>query len=166
MPDRKIDSPSDQQEAVHGAARPALDWLGRWVRGFETVVVVILLIMIGLVTMFALGQLARTLWHEAFAGETLFIGWGALVELLGHTLSVLIALELLIVVYSTLAEGTIQVQVMFEVAIIAVTRKILLLDVQEDEPLHLMGVALLVVALAFGFWLVRRTRQRAEAGKG
>ena len=44
---------------------------------------------------------------------------------------------------------------MFDIAIIAVTWKIILLE-PESEPLSLLGIAALVISLAGGYYLITR----------
>ena len=58
-------------------------------------------------------------------------------------------------VWVYVTDHTIHIKVMFEIAIIAVTRKIILLE-PGSEPLYLLGVAALVISLAGGYYLVAK----------
>jgi uncharacterized membrane protein (DUF373 family) len=43
-----------------------------------------------------------------------------------------------------------------EVAIIAIARKVIILDVKELEPLALIGIAAILITLGVTFWIIKR----------
>jgi len=55
-----------------------------------------------------------------------------------------------------LSNHTIHVEMMFMVALTAVTRKVVILDTLKIEPLLVIGVAVLILALSGGYFLVRK----------
>jgi uncharacterized membrane protein (DUF373 family) len=68
-------------------------------------------------------------------------------------------LELFASLKSHLREGVVQVEVVLEVALIAIAQKIIILDTSRATALGLLGQAALVLALAGGYWLVRIARR-------
>jgi uncharacterized membrane protein (DUF373 family) len=48
-------------------------------------------------------------------------------------------------------------EVVFAVALIAIGRKVIILDVKEIPSLSLLGIAAIILSLSFGYFLVKRT---------
>jgi uncharacterized membrane protein (DUF373 family) len=74
----------------------------------------------------------------------------------GFFLTILIGLELIETMKVYLSEELFHVEIIFSVAIIAITRKIIILDVKKLEPLTLLGIAAIVLALAFGYYALKK----------
>jgi uncharacterized membrane protein (DUF373 family) len=54
------------------------------------------------------------------------------------------------------------VEVVLEVALIAVSRKVIILDVKEYSSLTILAIAALILALSVAFFLERRARGRPQ----
>ena len=63
-------------------------------------------------------------------------------------------------VYIYLKDEVLHLEIMFLVAITAVTRKIVVLDSGETDALYLMGLALLIAALSWGYIAVVRAHKK------
>jgi len=57
-----------------------------------------------------------------------------------------------------LVEKVNHVEVVLAVAIIAVARKVIILDVKEVSSLTLIGIGAIIISLLVGYYLVRRNR--------
>lgn len=82
-----------------------------------------------------------------------------LLEVFGLFLLVLIGLELLETIKTYLVEHLIRVEVVFMVALIAMARKVIILDISEHPSLTLFGIGLIIIALAVGYFLIRRSHK-------
>jgi uncharacterized membrane protein (DUF373 family) len=82
-----------------------------------------------------------------------------LLELFGQFLLVLIGIELLHTVKVYIESREIHLEAMLAVALIAVARKIIVLEPKELPEGTLLGVAAMVLALTSGYYLVRRDRR-------
>lgn len=82
-------------------------------------------------------------------------------------LVILLGIELMETVKMYLTEHVIHVEVVFLVAMIAVGRHIIEIDYVQAQPLTLFGIAALVVALAAGYYLLKRSgpHPRAETSE-
>ncbi len=69
---------------------------------------------------------------------------------------VLIGLELVESVKAYLEEDKVHAEIVFLVAIVAVARKIIILDYKNVTPGFLYGMAAIILALSGGYWLVRK----------
>ena len=87
-----------------------------------------------------------------------------LMELFGQFLLVLIGIELLHSMKVYVARREIHLEAVLAVAVIAVARKIVVVGPKELPDGALLGIAAVMLALALGYYLVRRTHQ--ENGRG
>ena len=69
---------------------------------------------------------------------------------------VLIGLELMATMHTYLSEHTINVEMMFLVALTAVARKVVILGTVKTEPVVVFGVGFLILALSTGYFLIRK----------
>jgi uncharacterized membrane protein (DUF373 family) len=79
-----------------------------------------------------------------------------MLEIFGFFMMVLIGHELLESIKAYLVEDKIHAEVIFLVAIVAVSRKIIILDYKTTTPEMLFGMAAVIIALGLGFFLVRK----------
>jgi len=69
---------------------------------------------------------------------------------------ILIGLELIETIKMYLVEEMVHVEVILLVAIIAVARKVIILDVKSAAPLTLIGIAAIILALSIGYYWLKR----------
>ena len=78
-------------------------------------------------------------------------------------LLVLIGVELLETVKMYLTQKTVHVEVVYTVAMIAIARKVIILDIKEVSGLTLIGIATIIVALSSGYYLLTKKRPTNSA---
>ena len=78
-----------------------------------------------------------------------------LLEIFGFFLLVLIGLELLETIKAYLKTHVIHVEVVLEVALIAIARKVIIVDLDKYSEMTLIGIAALIAALAVAYWLLK-----------
>ncbi len=84
-----------------------------------------------------------------------------LLEIFGLFMLVLIGIELLESIMKTyITQGQPHYEVVLSVAIIAIARKVIILDVKEADSLSLFGIAAIVVALTLGYYLMKKAQAR------
>jgi len=134
----------------------------------ERFIITSLVVMMTLVLIFATIDLGWILVRDLIFHEPMFLlSVDDLLEIFGLFLLVLIGLELLDTVIRTyMMKKTVHVEIVIAVAIIAVARKVIILDVKEMSPLLLVGIAALTFALCAGFYLLRKARTEPGTGKG
>jgi uncharacterized membrane protein (DUF373 family) len=86
----------------------------------------------------------------------------------GMVMTVLIALELNHSILSVLERqhGIIQVRTVVLIAILALVRKFILIDVARERPFTMLGLAASTLALGAVYWLVREQDQREAKEEG
>jgi uncharacterized membrane protein (DUF373 family) len=69
---------------------------------------------------------------------------------------VLIGVELLETIKAYLLEKVIHVEIVLEVALIAIARKVIILDLEKYSSLTVLGIAGLILAVAVAFFVVKK----------
>lgn len=103
----------------------------------------------------------RFLAHEILSEPTGFFTT-TLIEIFGLFLNILIALEVLENITAYLKKHVVQVELVIVTSLIAVARKIIIFDFSKSTGVELMGLALAILALSTGYWLVRRTNRQFQ----
>jgi uncharacterized membrane protein (DUF373 family) len=122
---------------------------------FQRLIAWILTILLVSVIFLATVDLAVDLVKDViYVRPFLLVGIDQLLDLFGMFLIVLLGLELLETVKAYLRDDLIPVEVVLIVAIIALARKVIILELKEPSPLILLGLAALVFALAASYRLI------------
>jgi len=129
----------------------------KFLRMFERGIVTALLVMMMLVVLLSSIELGVIIVEKILYGERVFLlDINELLSIFGFFLMILIGLELLETVKMYLVDEVVHAECTFLVALIAVTRKVITLDVKTLEPGILLGIAALVIALSAGYFLFKK----------
>lgn len=79
-----------------------------------------------------------------------------LISIFGLFLNILIALEVLENITAYLRNHVVQMELVIATSLIAVARKIIILDLTKVDGIQLIGLAIAIAALSFSYWLVKR----------
>ena len=126
------------------------------VKHFEKFIIVVLLGLMMFAVLISTIELAIILVQEMMKPPFLLLDMKELLEVFGFFMLVLIGLELLETIVAYLEEEALHVEVVFLVAMVAVSRKIVILDYKETKPELLLGVAAIILALSVGYFCVKR----------
>jgi uncharacterized membrane protein (DUF373 family) len=83
-----------------------------------------------------------------------------LLRIFGFFLLVLIGLELLATIRMYIQDDMIHVELVMVVALIAVSRKIIVLDYSKTDAITVLGIAALIIALSAGYYLMKRSHSK------
>ena len=89
-----------------------------------------------------------------------------LLDVFGFFMLVLIGLELLDTIKAYFEEHAVHSEIVIEVALIAIARKIIILDAKNIPSATLLGIAAIVVALAVAYFAIKRGRLPGKASAG
>ena len=124
------------------------------VHSVEKIVSKLLAIAMLIVIVIAIFDLGILLFKELFSEPIGFFNT-TLIELFGLFLNVLIALELLENITAYLEKNVIQVELVIVTSLIAVARKLIILDLDKTNGSQLIGLAIAIFALSISYWIVR-----------
>jgi uncharacterized membrane protein (DUF373 family) len=134
-----------------------------YLKWFERVVVIALIVMMSVIIFLSTIELGWIIILDMFTPPIILPQINELLEIFGFFLLILIGIELLETLRAYLVEHVVHVEVVLEVALIAIARKVIILEPKEMSSLTILAIAALILALATGFLLVRRSRRRADA---
>ena len=124
----------------------------------ERVVVVTLLVMMALVVCLSTVELGWFIIKDVITPPIFLLEIDELLDIFGMFLLVLIGVELLETVKMYLTQKTLHVEVVFMVAMIAIARKVIILDINELPSLTLIGIGAIIISLSVGYYLLTRKR--------
>jgi uncharacterized membrane protein (DUF373 family) len=140
--------------------------MGVVLHAFERAVILALTVLMMVVVALSIVELTWILVLDVITEPILLLEVGELLELFGLFLLVLIGLELLETIKAYLKQRVIHVEVVLEIAVIALARKIIVLELSNYSGITVLGLAALVGALALAFYLLRvRRRPLEETGE-
>jgi uncharacterized membrane protein (DUF373 family) len=125
---------------------------------FEKIIVLSLITMMVLVIALTVIELAWIIIQDLIKPPILLLEINDLLDIFGFFLLILIGVELLETIKAYLSEHVVHVEIVLEVALVAVARKVIILDVKELPSLTLIGIAAVIVALAAAYYLEKRSR--------
>ncbi len=126
---------------------------------FEKALAAVLLVLISVVAVIAVIELCFVLYKDIVSQKGLFLlDLNELFEVFGMFLMVLIAIELMASIYMYMTDKSIHVEIMLLIAITALTRKVVVLDLESkgDPAMYMFGLAALLGTLVGGYYLVKR----------
>jgi uncharacterized membrane protein (DUF373 family) len=125
------------------------------IKKIENLVSKVLAIAMVVVTLVAVFDLCKLLVFKLLDDPLVFVN-GTLIEIFGFFLTILIALEILENITAYLRKHVIQLELVIVTSLTAVARKIIVFDSKAANA-DITGLALAVLGLAIGYWIVRRT---------
>lgn len=124
----------------------------------ERAVLWALLVLLLIVTALSTVQLGIDILHASTTRDGLvFIHGDELFKVFEAFFLVLIAVELLETVHIYLEDNVIHVEIVVLVALTAVARKVIVLNLEKYDPVVVAGLAALAIGLAGAYFLVRKS---------
>jgi uncharacterized membrane protein (DUF373 family) len=130
--------------------------LNRIAKFIEKGIIHALIVMMAIILFLATIELGYYLVKNIMQSDYLLIDLDDLMDLFGVFLLVLIGIELLDTIKVYLRENVVHVEVVVLVAIIAVARKVVILKIEELTGDIIIGIAVLIVALAISYYLIKK----------
>ena len=136
-----------------------------FLKKFEHIIVVSLISMMILVVLLATVELGWIIIRDIITPPIIFLEINELLEIFGFFLLVLIGIELLETIKAYLITNVVHVEIVLEVALIAIARKVIILDIEKYDSLTLVGMAALISAVALAFFVIKRKIQKQRVAE-
>lgn len=133
---------------------------------FERIIIGILIVLMMVVVLLSTIELGWIIGQDILTSPTLLLGIEHLFDIFGFFLIVLIGVELLETIRSYLVDHVIHAEVVVEVAMIAIVRKVIILDVKELSSLTLVGIGAIILALTAAYFVLKHLGCALEPYKG
>ena len=115
---------------------------------FEKLITVTLVVLMAVVVLMATIELGWIIIKDIITPPVFLLEIQELLEIFGLFLLVLIGVELLETIKAYIKDNVVHIDVVLTVAMIAIARKVIILDVKELPSMTLLGIAAIIVALA------------------
>ena len=126
---------------------------------FEKLMILALIIMMTTVLFLSIIELGWIIGMDIISEPVLILEIDELLEIFGLFLLVLIGIELLDSIKTYITENVIHVEVVLIVAIIAIARKVIILDIKKYPPMTFIGIASIILALSVAYYLIRKIQR-------
>ncbi len=136
--------------------------MNKLIEYFEKIVISALTVLMGIVVIATTIELVYVLYLDFFVKPRvgiLLISINEISEVFGLFFNVLIGFELFETVKMYLKENVFHAELILLVGIIAISRKVILLDYQKMDALSIMGIALLLGTITTGYYLLKKTHK-------
>jgi uncharacterized membrane protein (DUF373 family) len=130
--------------------------LNNAVKVIERYIIKTLIGLMSLLLIIATVQLGYMVIKSILESDVFILDLDVLMDLFGVFLLVLIGIELLDTIKVYFKKHDIHVEVVMLVALIAIARKIILLDFDKYSGIEVLGIASIVIALALGYYLIKK----------
>ena len=132
---------------------------------FQKAILTVLIALMSLVVVLATLELIYVLAIDILSPPILLLEINELLSIFGYFLLILIGVELLETFRIYLQEHAINVQVVFLVAIIAIARKVIILEFDKTRDLTLIGMGFVIISLASAYYLVKKSQDDVSCKK-
>lgn len=133
------------------------------IKKFEKMIVLTLVVMMALVLLLSTIELGWILIKDIVSPPVFLLEIDELLEIFGLFMLVLIGVELLETIVKTyLSQSFDHARIVIAVAIIAIARKVIILDVKDLSGPVLLGIAAIIMALSIGYYLLNSKAKTEE----
>jgi uncharacterized membrane protein (DUF373 family) len=131
--------------------------MSQFLKVIERVIVAALILLMTVVLLLTTLDLGWMIVQDILTPPVILLQVEELLEIFGFFLLVLIGVELLETIKAYFDDHIVHVEVVLEVAMIAIARKVITLEVKDLPSLTLVGIAAIIAALSIAFFFVKRT---------
>jgi uncharacterized membrane protein (DUF373 family) len=149
--------------------RTRADWaVQSYYQRFESAVALMLTAIISLIIVVALYRLAAAVVTGLLFGMLDPLDYEVFQTIFGEILTLLIALEFNHTLQYVVAreQSIIQTKVVLLIALLALARKFIIVDIKDTSAAFLLGLAAVTLALGVTYWLIRERDQHNAVSKG
>ena len=138
-------------------------------RGAQKVIVLSVRLLVVLMTLVILWGVADVVWvlyERLVSPPFMLLTISDILSTFGAFIAVMIAIEIFENLTIYLRQNVIAVELVMATALMAIARKVIVLDYKELTPEHAWATGGVVLAMSIGYWLVRHQRDKDPAADG
>ena len=149
------DNISDQMH--HELSTMHHDPLIRGLHKVITLCVRLLAVLMALVIIWGVFDVAYVLYTRLTAPPLFLLNVGDIFKIFGAFMVVLIAIEIFINIRLYLGSSTLPIKLVIATALMAIARKVIILDLDNTTSTYVFAIAAVVLALGVTYWLIGKT---------
>jgi uncharacterized membrane protein (DUF373 family) len=116
----------------------------------------ILAVLMTLVIIWSVADVGWVLYERVMISPVGLLNVNDILALFGTFMATLIAIEIFLNIVLYLRDDVLHVKLVLATALMAIARKVIVLDYKTLEPEYIWATAAVVFALSIGYWLVAR----------
>ncbi|MBV5260522.1 phosphate-starvation-inducible E-like protein [Synechococcus moorigangaii CMS01] len=125
---------------------------------YERLMIQVLLVMMAIAIGLATLDFGWVLFQNIMSPPVLLINADQLLDVFSLFMLIIIGIELLESIINTyLSKGRPHFEVVLSVAIIAIARKVIILDIKSTNSLSLFGIAAIILSLTIGYYFMKQS---------
>jgi uncharacterized membrane protein (DUF373 family) len=137
-----------------------------FLKRYERFIIQSLMVMMAVVLGLATLDLGWLIIKDILKSPYFLLSVDDLIEIFGLFMLVVIGIELLETIMKTyITQGQPHYEVVLSVAIIAIARKVIIVDVKDVGSWTLVGIAAILIALTLGYFLMKRSQSEDQPKK-
>lgn len=133
------------------------DPLIRSLHGMIRICVKFLAVLMAFVILLGVVDVVYVLYSRLMAPPFLLLNVGDIFKIFGAFMVVLIAIEIFINIRLYLGSNTLPIKLVLATALMAIARKVIVLDLDNTQPVYVFAIAAVVASLGVTYWLVGKT---------
>ncbi len=144
----------DAAEGLHidESEEPLIHWLHIVIR----FCVRILAVLMTLVIVWSVADVAWVLYERVMASPVGLLNVNDILASFGAFMATLIAIEIFLNIVLYLRDDVLHVKLVLATALMAIARKVIVLDYNTLAPEYIWATAAVILALSIGYWLVAK----------
>jgi len=149
----------DEGQMHHELSTEHHDPLIRSLHGIISVCVKMLAILMVFVIMWGVVDVCYVLYNSLSSPPLFLLNVGDIFKVFGAFMVVLIAIEIFINIRLYLGSSTLPIKLVIATALMAIARKVIILDLDNTSPQYIFAIAAVVLALGVAYWLIGKTKE-------
>jgi uncharacterized membrane protein (DUF373 family) len=160
---KPVQSPTERKHELHQEL--PVDFPDPFFRGLHRVIrfaIRVLAVLMVAVILWGVGDVIYIIYDRLITPPFLLLNINDIFYTFGAFMAVLIAVEIFINIRLYLGTNVFPVQLVVATALMAIARKVIVLDFETLTPMYLIGIAATTLALGLTYWLLRQGNQYHE----
>lgn len=117
----------------------------------------LLALLMVMVILLGVADVCYVMYTRLMAPPVLLLDVGDIFKIFGAFMVVLIAIEIFINIRLYLGSSTLPIKLVIGTALMAIARKVIVLDLENTTSIYVFAIAAVVLALGVAYWLVGKT---------
>jgi len=114
----------------------------------------ILAVLMVLVILWGVADVVYVIYQRLVAEPFLMLTVSDILLIFGSFMAVLIAIEIFINITLYIKHDTLPIKMVIATALMAVARKVIMLDFKDLDPAYIVAIAAVIVSLGLTYWLI------------
>jgi uncharacterized membrane protein (DUF373 family) len=113
-----------------------------------------LAILMTLVILWSVADVVFVIYKRVIASPYFLMNVSDILAIFGSFMTVLIAIEIFINITLYIKRDVLPIKLVIATALMAISRKVIMLDFKDIDPAYIFAIAAVVVALGMTYWLI------------